>query len=212
MRGAVLVLGLLAACNRSGPAGSGGSSDGGSLPVDARGAGGGPETSGAAPSTASPDAGGVPSVDAPPARSLDALPAPPADPDRDARSADAAPDGGGALVLTDLRFEVLPISSVRGMVRGRHRESGLCAAVVWDYSNTGRMPGRRCDDFGPSFPYILLDRGDCLDLPYGGNTDVRAGRGCIDFAAFGPSSRDVVDVSLEVDGPLFKGTIEIHGP
>ena len=36
--------------------------------------------------------------------------------------------------------------------------TGVCAAIIWDYSNNDLELERHCDDFGtyPSFPYVIL--------------------------------------------------------
>ncbi len=134
-------------------------------------------------------------------------------PDANAKP-DAARDGaeGPVLALTNLTFDLLPVDSIRGWVRGSDPVTGLCAHVVWDYSNTNRLRRRRCDDFGPRFPYVFLSAGACTGVPHSGNVKVVSSRGCIDFAAFGPPSTNHADVTLEVAGPLFTGTIELHGP
>jgi hypothetical protein len=85
-----------------------------------------------------------------------------------------------------------------------------CVTLVWDYSNTGRMTGPHCDDFGESFPYALVYPGTdapCDQWDYAGNVTVERASGCIDFADFGGASVNLIDVTVEVSGAVFTGTI-----
>jgi hypothetical protein len=132
----------------------------------------------------------------------------------DAPSATDAAAPGPRLVLAELAFSDLPINSVRAQVRGVDRAAGMCAAVVWDYSNTGHKTERHCDDFGTHFPYVVIESGGtCGGVYYAGNVEVLGARGCIDFARFShPGATNFVDVTVDVRSPLFTGTIVLRTP
>ena len=129
---------------------------------------------------------------------------------------DAIPAGDGAvaegptLVPTGLAFDFLPINSVRGQVTGYDAAADMCVRVIWDFSNNGKAEvGEHCDDFFPSFPYVQISRGACDPaVAYWGNADLVAGAGCVEFGwtEDQPSS---VDVTLQVKGPVFTGTIRM---
>ena len=68
--------------------------------------------------------------------------------------------------------------------------------------------GAHCDDFETEFPYVILkasDTGTCGDWDYGSDVIVHEAVGCVDFAGMG--GVNLVDVNLDVESPLFKGTV-----
>ena len=122
--------------------------------------------------------------------------------------ANPIPGGTAALEPQNLEFAFLPINSLRGQVAGYDAAANQCVTIVWDYSNNGQPMRKHCDDFFPSFPYVFVGAGGCSgEVHYIGNVEMVSARGCIDFAGFGGSSTDLVDVEIDVRGPAFTGTI-----
>ncbi len=147
------------------------------------------------------DAGSMPAVPSPDASSPIVRP-------------DAAMAGAGiTLAPGTLTFFSLPINSDRHAVGGLYREAGLCVTLVWDYSNNGKDRTRHCDDFFPGFPYVVVKPAaaghPCNGWDYGGNVKLVAARGCVDFHDFGAPSTDLIDVSVDVDGDLLRGTVRV---
>jgi len=69
--------------------------------------------------------------------------------------------GGPILVSIDPESIVifdLPITSTRFAAAGFDAASGICASIIWDYSNNDLEIARHCDDFGtyPDFHYVLV--------------------------------------------------------
>jgi hypothetical protein len=122
---------------------------------------------------------------------------------------DAVSDGDGAGELAMLGFGSLPINSVRRDVFGIEPTKGLCVDIVWDFSNTGHMDGRHCDDFGPNFPYVFIAMSGCDSQPlhYAGNATVLGANGCVEFMPLAPNPSVSLDVTLQVQSDLFTGTI-----
>jgi hypothetical protein len=127
---------------------------------------------------------------------------------------ECAPLGSWVVEPSSLDFYYLPINSLRGAVTGYVPEARACVTVVWDYSNTGRLPVRlRCDEQGDGFPYVILETdtdGPC-DQSLGaevGEVIVAEAKGCVDFAGEA-GSLDLVDVSLEVESEAFTGELVV---
>src|SRR5262249_30139147 len=72
--------------------------------------------------------------------------------------ADGGTGIGSALTLdpASIAFFGLPINSIRFGISGRDPNRGLCATIIWDYSNTGMSGGAHCDDFRDMFPYVSV--------------------------------------------------------
>ncbi|MBM4394263.1 MAG: hypothetical protein FJ087_01075 [Deltaproteobacteria bacterium] len=121
----------------------------------------------------------------------------------------AAPADEIRLAPATLSFYGLPIGSVRFAVSGRDPEKHACATIVWDFSNTDHALRAHCHDFSDHFPYVIVKTGTDADCgwDYGTDLAVTKADGCVDFAAFGPASLDLVDVDLEVAGAGFAGRI-----
>ena len=125
-------------------------------------------------------------------------------------SADAASDAGPTLAPTELAFDFLPINSIRGEVVGHDAAADVCVRVIWDFSNHNKLPVRKhCDDFFEGFPYVSISPGACTPgVAYWGNVQLVSGAGCIDFGNF-DDAPPLVDVTLQVSGPAFTGTIRM---
>jgi hypothetical protein len=108
-----------------------------------------------------------------------------------------------------LTFGFLPIDSVRGEAVGYDADADRCVRVVWDFSNHGMPLGKHCDDFFPGFPYVSISPGACRPgVAYAGNADLVSAAGCVDLGHHdgAPAS---VEVTLQVSGPVFSGTIRM---
>ncbi len=111
-----------------------------------------------------------------------------------------------------LVFFGLPINSLRLGVSGYDPAAQACASLIWDFSNTGHVPGAHCGDFQDGFPYVIVKPNQSKPCPelwdYGTNLSVTNAAGCVDFAAAGsPVSFDLVDATVDVTGPGFQGTV-----
>jgi hypothetical protein len=109
-----------------------------------------------------------------------------------------------------LTFFGLPINSVRFAVSGYDPDAKVCVTIIWDFSNNGEYEGAHCDDFYPSFPYVIIipdAKGQCGQWDYGSNIAMVKAEGCVDFDDFAPAGMDLVDVSVQVQSPMFTGTI-----
>jgi hypothetical protein len=116
---------------------------------------------------------------------------------------DGSTDPGGPVPITidpaSIVFFDLPIDSVRFGAAGFDPASGVCAAIIWDYSNNDLEIERHCDDFGtyPRFPYVLVRKPpeSCDDLQglwdYDG-LEPEVASGCVDPLA------ETVNVQLDV--------------
>jgi hypothetical protein len=117
-------------------------------------------------------------------------------------------DIGDRLVLdpASLVFFDLPINSIRYAVAGYDASARTCVSIIWDYSNTGHATTRQCDNFGPQFPYVIIETetDDPCDSWTYGSTDVtvESVSGCVEFV-------DVkyVVVEVTVTSDIFTGTI-----
>jgi hypothetical protein len=75
---------------------------------------------------------------------------------------DSSTDPGGPIPITidpeSIVVYDLPLNSVRFAAAGFDAATGVCAAIIWDYSNNDLELERHCDDFGtyPIFPYVIL--------------------------------------------------------
>ncbi|MEW5855696.1 MAG: hypothetical protein AB2A00_43375 [Myxococcota bacterium] len=129
-------------------------------------------------------------------------------------SSSSSSGGSGEGVITldpdTLTFFALPINSLRYAVSGYDPTRSACATIIWDYSNTGTFAGAHCNDFGPSFPYVVLsldESGPCGRWEYAGNVEVDSAEGCVDFAGSSPVSVDLVDVDVHVTSETFTGRV-----
>jgi hypothetical protein len=131
------------------------------------------------------------------------------------------PDGstpGGPIPITidpeSIVFFDLPINSLRFAAAGVDAATGVCAAIIWDYSNNELELERHCNDFGtyPDFPYVILREPpeSCDNLQglwdYGG-LEPEVTSGCID------PLEETVNVQLDVfSAPTFYRIIMNNEP
>lgn len=116
---------------------------------------------------------------------------------------DGGLDPGGPITITidpeSIVMFSLPIGSTRFAAAGFDSATGICASIIWDYSNNDLELERHCDDFEtyPDFPYILVREPpeSCDNLEafwdYAG-LEPWAATGCID------PLEDTVNVAVEV--------------
>jgi hypothetical protein len=106
-----------------------------------------------------------------------------------------------------LEFFALPIGSIRYAVAGHDVDSDTCVTLVWWGSED---PACAQPDM-QGWPYVVITpnvQAPCTQWDYGGNVAIADAQGCADFT-YGPnfSFTAEVDVSLEVSGDVFTGTI-----
>jgi hypothetical protein len=104
-----------------------------------------------------------------------------------------------------LEFFELPIGSVRYAVAGHDVDSDTCVTLVWWGSED---PVCAQPDM-QGWPYVVITpnvQAPCTQWDYGGNVAIADAQGCADFT-YGPTFTAEIDVSLEVSGDLFTGTI-----
>jgi hypothetical protein len=134
-------------------------------------------------------------------------------------STEAVPDAGcddeRVLVPTALKFDGLPMNSVRFEVVGYDAAADLCVHAIWDFSNNKMPMKKHCDDFFERFPYVFIGNGVCASMPplYQGNVDLVSGKGCVDFGFENAEGLSLhVDVKLRVRGAAFTGAIVMKSP
>lgn len=129
--------------------------------------------------------------------------------------------GGGAagassdparLVLDpeSLTFFQLPTGSIRFAVAGYDPTARVCATLVWSEATSGTPSGAQCDVDTDRTPYVFLETdtdGPCDGWDYEGNVDTLGWSGCSGFAESGETNVNLIDAEIEVEGPLFIGTI-----
>jgi hypothetical protein len=124
-----------------------------------------------------------------------------------------APTPTPTIALRDLVFFDLPIDSLRYAVSGHDRATGLCITAVF-FLNEQAPLDRRCDDFDHTwFPYVVVEPADaagCWD--YGSDVTLESARGCVDWAAFGPTHADEATLELSIESPLFSGRVLFEKP
>jgi hypothetical protein len=117
--------------------------------------------------------------------------------------------GDNELVLDPdtLEFFELPIGSVRYAVAGQDMDSDTCVTLVWWGSEDPicAQPDMQ------GWPYVVITpnvQAPCTQWDYGGNVTLADAQGCANFT-YGPdfSFTAEIDVSLEVSGDVFTGTI-----
>jgi hypothetical protein len=116
--------------------------------------------------------------------------------------------GDDELVLDPdtLEFFELPIGSVRYAVAGQDVDSDTCVTLVWwgiEEDPICAQPDMQ------GWPYVVITpnvQAPCTQWDYGGNVAIADAQGCADFT-YGPTFTAEIDVSLEVSGDLFTGTI-----
>jgi hypothetical protein len=107
-----------------------------------------------------------------------------------------------------LEFFELPIGSVRYAVAGQDVDSDTCVTLVWWGSEDPICAQGDMQDW----PYVVVrpnDQAPCTQWDYGGNVAIADAQGCADFTVtYGPYSLTAeIDMSLEVSGDVFTGTI-----
>ncbi|GMV43990.1 MAG: hypothetical protein AMXMBFR64_57060 [Myxococcales bacterium] len=140
--------------------------------------------------------------------------APPVDAEPTLDAADSAqpvdvtwpPDGSAPpFVVLDpstLTFFTLPIGSIRHAVAGHDPSKHICATLIWDFSNNGEPPVAHCGMFYQGFPYAIIETdtdGPCGAWDYGSDLVTGYAAGCVDFAAHGPASMDLIEVNVHVE-------------
>ena len=127
------------------------------------------------------------------------------------QGAQAGQGGAGATMIlepTTMEFFELPIGSIRWAVTGQDQASNTCVALIWMINQPGAQ--QVCTDGGmQNWPYVVITPGaqaPCMQWEYGGNVNVDAATGCVDFDGMFPLSA-AIDVTVDVSGGPFTGTI-----
>lgn len=116
--------------------------------------------------------------------------------------------GGGSLMVLDpssMELFELPIGSLRYAVGGHHGPSNTCVTLVWwgSFQPLCAMNGMQ------EWPYVVITPNaapPCTQWDYSGNVNADAATGCVQFTNTPPLTA-AVDVTVDVSGGLFTGTI-----
>lgn len=121
--------------------------------------------------------------------------------------------GGGDTLELDprtMQFFNLPIDSLRYAAAGHDAGHGLCVAIIW----FDPPPGEHCDvEPMPLSPYVWIEPGSppCMGWDYGPNVELVSASGCYEWVSFEPPAA-TLDLTLEVVGEAFTGTITVNNP
>lgn len=125
--------------------------------------------------------------------------------------------GGVGLVLDPSTLEDfwLPINSIRAGVGGFDPVTKSCVSVIFFFDSHPDSLAQHCS-FAPMelFPYVVVTPDSappCQQWDYGGNVTVTAASGCMQVMSEDPIDI-AIDMTIEVQGGPFPGTITVQSP